>query len=68
MIPGKCLSIFGWGKQTITTENNTSSLLTLRPANETCTYGLTKSFTSPVNARFTLAINEEFMRGNPSAR
>lgn len=42
--------------------------LTDRPANETWTYGLTRSFDSPVNARFTFAIIDEFIRGSPSAR
>lgn len=41
--------------------------LTDNPANETCTYGLTKSFDSPVNALFTFAIMDEFILGNPSA-
>lgn len=42
--------------------------LTDNPANETCTYGLTRSFASPVKALLTFAIIDEFIRGNPSAR
>ena len=34
--------------------------LTLCPANDVSTYGSTKSWTSPVKAFFTFAINPEF--------
>lgn len=43
-------------------------LPTISPAKETCTYGSTKSFTSPVKAFLTLAMIEEFIFGRPSAR